>query len=79
MSLSQVKCQRPWKEFVITTKGDCYNCCHQRISLGNLCTQDFEAVWNGSMAQEIRQAFLEGRIPKACENGIGNCPELGRE
>jgi MoaA/NifB/PqqE/SkfB family radical SAM enzyme len=78
MNSAKVRCQRPWTALLITTGGDCYNCCYQRGKLGNLREQSFEEVWNGPVAQEIRQAFLEGRIPKSCEAGVGNCAELGR-
>jgi hypothetical protein len=63
----------------VTTSGDCYNCCYQRVSMGNLVGQTVEEVWNGEIAQATRKAFLQGEIPVVCEAGVGNCPELGRE
>lgn len=78
MSLSTVKCQRPWTDLLITTNGDCYNCCYQRNPMGNLREMPFEDIWNGPFMQETRRAFLENKIPTTCESGIGNCPELGR-
>ncbi len=63
----------------MTTNGDCYNCCYQERPLGNLVDSEFEDVWNGKAAQEIRSEFIAGRIPNACLPGIGQCPELGRK
>ncbi len=76
---SQVKCSRPWRNLLVTTNGDCYHCCHQGLPLGNLNRQTFQEVWNGQVAQQTRQDFLDGKIPKACERGVGLCQELGRE
>lgn len=73
-------CEIPWSSLLVISGGHCYNCCYQdpTLPLGNLTTQTCDEVWNGPVAQAIREAWLRGEIPPACQAGIGKCVHLGR-
>lgn len=74
MSLSAF-CSLPFTKINVDAKGNVNMCCYQRGSLGNLFTFDFDRLWNGGLAQQIRAATTEGRLHPVCE-GWGGCPYL---
>ncbi|MEC8651674.1 MAG: radical SAM protein [Planctomycetota bacterium] len=50
--------------------GDAYPCCvaaDETLKLGNLETQEFDAVWNGAEAQDLRRAMLTQDLPDVCK------------
>ena len=56
----------------VTVEGDVSPCGYGspgELSLGNLRTQDFEAIWNGPTAQDLRRAMLTRDLPTVC----GDC------
>lgn len=60
-------CSKPFKWFEVSEakeKGDVFVCCPAwlDISLGNICYQSVEEVWNGEKAQEIRRSVLDGSL-----------------
>lgn len=49
--------------------GSLYPCCKgdgDELKLGNVFEQDFEAVWNGPEAQDLRRGMLTGDLPRMC-------------
>ncbi len=61
-------CRYPWMFLYIDTNGDVRPCCYASICFGNLLRQDFQAIWNGPAARQMRQDFLNNVIPEACRN-----------
>ncbi len=61
-------CRYPWMFLYIDTNGDVRPCCYASICFGNLLQQDFQAIWNGPAARQMRQDFLNNVIPEACRN-----------
>lgn len=50
--------------------GNAYPCCvaaDETLKLGNLETQEFDAVWNGPEAQDLRRAMLTQDLPDVCK------------
>lgn len=64
------KCSRPWQNIIVSADGNVRFCCHTNALLGNLKKQSFEQIWNGEIAQNIREKFLENNIPQSCRT----CP-----
>lgn len=51
----------------ISASGDMFNCCTRRMhSMGNILSNGFAAVWNGTPMQRIRYIFNQGCLPKYC-------------
>ena len=48
--------------------GSAYPCClaPEEFLLGNVFEQDFEEVWNGEMARNLRATYNAGRLPEPC-------------
>jgi MoaA/NifB/PqqE/SkfB family radical SAM enzyme len=61
-------CRYPWMFLYIDTNGDVRPCCYASICFGNLLRQDFQSIWNGPQARQMRQNFLDNVIPEACRN-----------
>jgi len=62
------KCHYPWYYLLVDTDGDVRPCCWASVSWGNLNRQDFESIWNGEGAQQMRRDFLANYIPEGCRN-----------
>ena len=75
----EVVCNRPWNDLWVQTDGKVFNCCYQGQSVGNANDTPLIDIWNGPLQEEVRQGFLDGKIPAACQRGIGFCPALGRK
>jgi radical SAM protein with 4Fe4S-binding SPASM domain len=55
----------------ITVDGSVAPCSYStdgELELGNLADQDFEAMWNGAKAQDLRRAHLTWDYPTICKN-----------
>ncbi len=61
-------CRYPWMFLYIDTNGDVRPCCYASVCFGNLLQQDFQTIWNGPAARQMRQNFLDNVIPEACRN-----------
>ncbi len=77
-------CIAPWNMFRIQEHGDCYICTtafkKNYESLGNIFTQSFDEIWNGEMAQKIRQDIVDEKYTycrtELCNSGFhSNCVE----
>lgn len=57
----------------VTVEGDVSPCGYGapgELSLGNLRAQEFEAIWNGPTAQDLRRAMLSGDLPAVCDDCV---------
>ncbi len=75
MSSVATFCSLPFQKIKVSPQGDVSMCCYQRGSLGNLFRKDFEEIWHGYLANEIRAVTLDGALHPVCE-GWGGCPFL---
>lgn len=74
-------CPFPWTRARITSEGKLAMCCFMRADtdrpdreayLGNILDQNFDAIWFGDIAQEIRQSVLDGKLHDRCD--CSGCP-----
>lgn len=72
MSDSQYICVKPFHWFELGQDGECWVCCEawQEKPIGNILKQPFNEVWNGEIAQNIRQSMYDGTY-SYCND---NCP-----
>lgn len=67
-------CSYPWERFKINPEGDVAMCCFQGDkTLGNLMNNDFDELWNGKVANYIRNNLSDNKWPIPCSNS-GSCP-----
>lgn len=64
-------CKWPWKSCYITAEGFVTPCCLQGsnpkvINFGNVLSDDFKNIWNGSAYQAFRRSIKSGTIPSIC-------------
>lgn len=66
-------CEYPFQRLKFTPEGDVTMCCwHQRKCLGNILRNSLEEIWNGELANEIRQSTSQGVMHKTCR--VESCP-----
>jgi MoaA/NifB/PqqE/SkfB family radical SAM enzyme len=70
---SPLICSRPWETMWVNLAGDVKFCCHQYDSLGNLQKEDFNQIWFGDKAREMRECFLQGCLPELCSKSKNIC------
>lgn len=65
-----VPCRSPNQSIVVLYDGRVFACCHplahQKMQLGDLRTQSFEAIWNGPSARLLRAGMKAGDAPRLC-------------
>lgn len=62
-------CSIPWHSIYIHPNGSVRPCCMQSVYYGDTAEGDnVEKVWNKTKAQELRQSFLDGKIPSTCSS-----------
>lgn len=59
-------CHHPWTWMMVSADGNVKPCCWAPGNLGNLYQEEPDAVWNGKLAQELRQAILDNTIHPIC-------------
>jgi len=59
-------CHHPWTWMMVAADGNVKPCCWAPGNLGNLYKDDPDEVWNGKLAQELRQAILDNKIHPIC-------------
>jgi radical SAM protein with 4Fe4S-binding SPASM domain len=62
-------CRNVMNKIRIEADGNVAPCCYAtegQLSLGNLNDQDFEEIWNGTEAQDLRRAMYCGDLPSLC-------------
>ena len=67
-------CPYPWTNVEIHSNGDVYCCCVNTVILGNVNRDSFDDIWNGSIMQSLRGAFLDGEmrgcLQESCSVGV---------
>jgi MoaA/NifB/PqqE/SkfB family radical SAM enzyme len=61
-------CAAPWKHIYLYSNGDVSSCCELNCRHGNLQTEQFTAVWNGSSLNDFRTNMLMGNFDLHCLN-----------
>lgn len=64
-------CRNAYGRLRIESEGDVAPCCYAtrgELSLGNLNEQDFEEIWNGLDAQDLRRGMYTGDVPALCKS-----------
>jgi len=71
----KVYCDHPWKHLKIRADGAVKSCCFQGdATLGNLLTEGFEAIWDGTSAKSMRDSILDQKLDKHCDVPRAFCP-----
>ena len=64
-------CRNAYGRLRVDSEGDVAPCCYAtqgELSLGNLNEQDFETIWNGTEAQDLRRGMYTGDVPVLCQS-----------
>lgn len=61
-------CHYPWTWMMVTADGGVTPCCFASGALGNLNEATAEAIWNGTIATELRSYIKADRIHPVCES-----------
>ncbi len=71
-------CQNPFTRLEIHENGDCYFCCEAWLPkpIGNVLESPLEDIWNGQVAQEIRESIFDNSFrfcnAEYCEHLVKN-------
>lgn len=65
-------CNLPFTRIRITSEGDVGFCCIHNPIIGNIVTEDFETIWNGPVAENIRKVTKQNKLHSSCSGR--NCP-----
>ncbi len=71
-------CQNPFTRLEIHENGDCYFCCEAWLPkpIGNVLESPIEEIWNGKIAQEIRESIFDNSFrfcnAEYCEHLVRN-------
>ena len=69
-------CSVPYEYLIVDLNGECFACMCQDwlpISIGNVFETDLEDIWNGAIANELRESVTDGTM-KYCNNF--NCSKI---
>jgi len=61
-------CADPWTKLIVGIDGEVSLCCAAPTIIGNLLTQDFDEIWNGPFAQNLRAKVNTPEEPEYCRN-----------
>ena len=64
-------CRNAYGRLRVDSEGDVAPCCYAtqgELSLGNLNETDFDSIWNGSSAQDLRRGMYTGDVPALCKS-----------
>jgi molybdenum cofactor biosynthesis enzyme MoaA len=88
-NLNNKYCSKFFNFFEITEDGSCWLCCPSWLPnrIGNILSNDFDVIWNGTIAQKIRsQAFtgewnmcLHSVCPKIVQNELPNLKDANKD
>jgi radical SAM protein with 4Fe4S-binding SPASM domain len=62
-------CTTVWNRIHVNTQGGCTPCCYAtggELVLGNLKAQDFDEIWNGTNAVDLRRSMATWDYPALC-------------
>jgi radical SAM protein with 4Fe4S-binding SPASM domain len=70
-------CPLPWKHLSVEPSGNVYSCCDsiKYDALGNLKEVTLKSIWEGEKITNLRNSFLEGKIPTQC----GSCVQSEKD
>ncbi len=71
------RCGIPWTHTYIRLDGKVNPCCYSSVVMGDLTTQSFEEIWNGSLYRSLRLSIVTGNFWKSCERAKCNWLEPG--
>lgn len=72
MQHKSVFCTLPYTRMRITSEGNVGFCCIHKPIIGNILNDDFESIWNGPIANEIRDTTERNQLHNSCAGR--NCP-----
>lgn len=74
-AVQQLVCSRPFEWFEVHPDGSVFLCCPAWLkrSIGNLLEQKIDAIWNGSVACEVRKSISNGSFHNCSRQ---HCPHL---
>ena len=61
-------CPDPWTKFLVGVDGQVTLCCGGPTNIGNLLEQDFDEIWNGDVARNLRAKVNTPKEPAYCRN-----------
>ena len=64
-------CRNAYNRLRVDSEGDVAPCCYAtegELSLGNLNETDFDSIWNGSEARDLRRGMLTNDVPALCQS-----------
>jgi len=61
------RCGNPWTHVHIKLDGKVYACCFNHTVMGDLRTQSFDDIWNGSRYRSLRHSIVTGNFWKSCQ------------
>jgi radical SAM protein with 4Fe4S-binding SPASM domain len=64
-------CRNAYGRLRVDSEGDVAPCCYAtqgELSLGNLNKTNFETIWNGPSAQDLRRGMYTGDVPALCKS-----------
>ena len=64
-------CRNAYGRLRVDADGDISPCCYAtqgELSLGNIQQQDFDQIWNGVEAQDLRRGMFSGDVPALCQS-----------
>ncbi len=67
-------CLKAWNSLYIEPDGEVRPCCYQSPIYGNIFEEDFEEIWNGTEARELRRQMIDDDLPASCRE----CYEFNR-
>ena len=61
-------CPLPFHKVILTSPGGFVMCCHQGSSFGGIQDGEILDLWNGKLAQDIRERTTEGKLHEVCSH-----------
>ena len=68
----RVFCSYPWRQLVVTAKGDVGPCCvaNETLSLGKMSDAPLANIWNGAAIKKIRDQLSHNSPPELCRSCV---------
>lgn len=68
--MDECYCDLPWTEIFVVSDGRVFFCCHNKFPLGTVVpgSVSFMDVWNGEIAQEVREYIKKGKMHPMCDS-----------
>jgi radical SAM protein with 4Fe4S-binding SPASM domain len=71
-TMSRVFCSYPWRQLVVTAKGEVGPCCmaNETLSLGKMSDAPLADIWKGEALKKIRDQLSKGTPPELCRTCV---------